>query len=84
MERRFRIEVQGRLDERFGEAFGPVTVEALGDHTLLTGRSVDQAYLDGVLAYLRCLGLELISIQTDTRGKQGGGAASETAKEIET
>jgi ribosomal protein L9 len=64
MERRFRITVRGQLGERFGEIFGSVDTEIIGDHTRVAGRAIDQANLDGILAYLRNLGIELISLET--------------------
>jgi len=81
MERHFRLKVRGRLGERFGDAFGPVAVEHRSDHTLLTGRMVDQAYLDGVIAYIRSLGIELISVETEDDAGQGNASPSQSKKE---
>ena len=64
MERRFRITVRGQVGERFGEIFGSVDTEIIGDRTSVVGRAVDQANLDGILAYLRNLGIELVSLET--------------------
>jgi hypothetical protein len=86
MERRFWIRVRGRVGERFGEVFGPVATETVGDHTEISGQLVDQANLDGILAYLRNLGVELISLETwDKRapsGDQIGATPRPSAKEM--
>jgi hypothetical protein len=63
MERRYRITVRGHLGERFGEIFGSMDTEVVGAHTSITGRVIDQANLDGILSYLRNLGIELASLE---------------------
>ena len=64
MERRFEITVCGVLDPRFSVAFDQIEVRTVGPNTVLGGRLVDAALLDGVLAYLRDLGVELIRVDT--------------------
>jgi hypothetical protein len=64
MERRFWVTVRGHLDETFGAAFGEIETKRLGDTSVLSGRLTDAALLDGVLAYLRDLGVELIRVDT--------------------
>lgn len=64
----YEIRLQGRLDERWAEWFGGMTIEmAPGGVTVLRGHLVDQAELHGVLARLRDLNLPLISVQAATQ-----------------
>ena len=64
MERRFRITVKGSLASDFGFAFGEVEAREVGDTSVLSGRLLDGAFLDGVLAHLRDLGMELLGVET--------------------
>jgi hypothetical protein len=62
------IKVQGRLDERWADAFGAMElVVGTGSDgtaiTTLTGLVADQAALQGLLSELYGLGLPLISVQ---------------------
>ena len=65
----YRIEVRGRLTDRFSVAFDGLSIEpGLGTRegtTLLTGDIRDQSHLMGVLQTLDGLGIELISINPD-------------------
>jgi hypothetical protein len=63
----YQIKVPGRLDERWSEWAGgmTITVESEGDGppvTTLTGAVADQAALQGLLRRLYSLGLPLISV----------------------
>ncbi len=63
----YQIKVQGRLDERWAEWFGGMTivVEREGDGlpvTTLTGTVADQAALHGMLRALYTLGLPVCSV----------------------
>jgi hypothetical protein len=61
------IRIRGRLDdralERFGEAYGDLTVA----ETVLRGEIADQAELHGILARLQDLGCELLEVRRLTR-----------------
>jgi len=63
----YRIEVGGRLDEKWSDWFNgmAVTFESVGDgspSTTLTGPVADQAKLRGILAKIWDLGLTVISV----------------------
>lgn len=60
---RYRIRVQGRLDQRWVSWFDGLTITHDGDGTtLLQGRVADQAALHGLLQKVRDMGLPLISV----------------------
>ena len=67
MERRFSITIRGRLSPGFADVFGEVDVSSHGEETLIAGRFIDQAHLDGILMYLRNLGFEMIAVNTRAR-----------------
>lgn len=63
---RVEIRVRGQIDERWSEWFGDLAIRHVqGDETVLTGQVVDQATLYGLLARLRDLRLELISVNCE-------------------
>lgn len=64
MGRGFLVTVRGRLERQFTNVFGPAEIAACGQNTMVRGHSVDQSNLDGILAYFRDLGIELISVET--------------------
>lgn len=64
----YRIEVQGRLDQKWSASFDgmSMTSETLPSGltvTTLCGAIADQAALHGMLNHIRDLGLPLISVQ---------------------
>ena len=60
---RYEIKVAADLDERWSQWFAGMTVEPDEDGaTLLVGAVHDQAALHGVLAQVRDLGLEIITV----------------------
>lgn len=64
--KRVNIHIHGRIDEDWKHWFEGLRVEQQSDDTtLLTGQVTDQSALYGLLAKLRDLGLELISIESD-------------------
>ncbi len=66
---RYTIRLQGRLDPRWSGWFDDMNItyaEALGE-TVLSGDVSDQAALHGLLAKIRDLNLELISVERQTR-----------------
>jgi hypothetical protein len=57
------IRVKGRIDERWREWLGDVTITYTDQgETLLTGWVADQSALYGLVAKLRDLGLPLVSV----------------------
>lgn len=60
----YELRVHGHLDERFSQALGDLAVSRQPDGTtVLAGPIVDQAALHGVIARIRDLGLQLLSVQ---------------------
>lgn len=73
MGRRFRITVTGRLGAEFLAAFDEVRLRYRGPDTEIRGTALDQAHLDGMLAHLRDLGLQVTDLRTrdDPRRRSG-------------
>jgi hypothetical protein len=63
--RRFRIWVQGRLDEIFSEGLAGIDQEAVPAGTVLSGALVDQSQLHGTLDLLRDLGIDVLRFEVD-------------------
>ena len=62
----YHICVRGHLDDRWSDRLGGLTVQRDGDGTTeLVGPVVDQAALHGVIARIRDLGLELVSMRRE-------------------
>jgi hypothetical protein len=59
---RYCIRVRGRLGETIRSAFPVLQAEASGGDTVLTGQLADHAALNGVLAEIDALGLELLEV----------------------
>ena len=67
------IRVKGRIDEDWTEWFeGFSIMYTEQDETLLSGEVVDQSELYGLLAKLRDLGLDLISVKHAEDGEEEG------------
>jgi hypothetical protein len=64
---RYRIVVRGRLSRRFADAFDGLSVEPGPQTTVLRGELRDATQVYGVLARLRDLGLELVSLEETAR-----------------
>ncbi len=61
----YRIRVRASLKPEWSAWFEGVEVEAVdGSTSTLTGRLPDQAALHGLLAKVRDLGLEIVSVET--------------------
>lgn len=61
------ILVEGRIDPRWAEWFGDLTItHVVPDRSRLTGSVIDQAALYGVLTKLRDLSLSLVSVSVKT------------------
>ena len=65
--RRFRIWVDGRLDEQFSNALEGIEQQEVPSGTVLVGKLIDQSRLHSVLDYLRRLGIEVVRFEVDTR-----------------
>ncbi|NNF86921.1 MAG: hypothetical protein HKM97_00145 [Acidimicrobiia bacterium] len=63
--RRFRIWVQGRLDEGFSEGLAGIEQEAVPAGTILHGEVLDQSQLHSTLDLLRDLGIEVVRFEVD-------------------
>ena len=60
----YEIRVRGPLDSSWSTWFDGLTVEPTGrGETILTGHIVDQTALHGILARIRDLALELLSLR---------------------
>ena len=77
--RAYQIKVSGRLSETWAEWFDGLTITHTDqDETLLTGRVVDQAALQGLLKKIRDLGLPLLSVNPfEPNTSDKGGTAHE-------
>lgn len=62
MTNRYRITIQGELDELTALAFEDVHVERSGGQTLLHTDEIDQAGLNGLLDRLRAVGAVLVGV----------------------
>lgn len=61
--RSVRIHIQGKIDEDWSDWFEGLSVQTTEEGTLLVGEVADQSALYGILARLRDLGLELLSVE---------------------
>jgi hypothetical protein len=65
----YRVEVRGRLTDRFAASFDGLTIEpgsgSRAGTTVLAGPVRDQSHLMGILQTLDGLGIELISVNPD-------------------
>ena len=70
-DRRFRIWVQGRLDEDFHLGLTDVEQEAIPAGTVLSGGLLDQSQLHSTLDLLRSLGIEVLRFEVDPPAYRG-------------
>ena len=68
---RYRITVRGRLTEHLKTAFEGLALEPGHERSVLVGEIRDQAHLYGVLGRVCNLGLELVSVEEDSRDYRG-------------
>lgn len=62
----YQIQVDGHLDDHWGERLGGLHVTRNDDGTsTLTGRVADQAQLHGVLAGIRDIGATLLHVRSE-------------------
>ena len=71
---RYQIQLRGHLDTRWatvfeGFSFDHELTPAGEPITVMTGCVIDQSALYGVIAHLRNLGVELVSIQPEEDGE---------------
>jgi len=59
----YEICIRGHLGETLRSAFPALRAQARGKDTVLTGALPDQAALQGVLAEIGALGLELVEVR---------------------
>jgi hypothetical protein len=68
----YRIRVRGQLGPQWSAWFEGLSVaETAGGDTTLTGQLADQSALHGVLARIRDLGLELVSVTLEAEHDTG-------------
>jgi hypothetical protein len=60
---RYRIRIQGILDQRWSDWFDGFTITVQGNETVLVGVVVDQSALHGILAKINDLGLPIVSVE---------------------
>ena len=58
-----KIHIRGQIDEDWAEWFEGLEVQTTEEGTILRGEVTDQSAMYGILAKLRDLGLELISVE---------------------
>ena len=58
----YRIVIRGEISEPLVGPLEGMTVEAVGEESVLAGDLVDQAQLHGVLSWLTQLGVEIVSV----------------------
>jgi hypothetical protein len=63
--RRFRIWVQGRLEEGFSEGLAGIVQEDVPAGTILSGALLDQSQLHSTLDLLRSLGIDVLRFEVD-------------------
>ncbi|MCF7805195.1 MAG: hypothetical protein K9N46_13100 [Candidatus Marinimicrobia bacterium] len=64
-QRKFRIILDGKLDERRQEWFEDVEIVLTGDKTELTGTTRDRTELHGLLKRIHDLNLDLNSVEVE-------------------
>jgi hypothetical protein len=74
---RYRIVVGGHLSPRYRAEFDELEIEARDDETVLTGRIVDQAQLQGLLDRIAALKLVLVSVNRLDEPSGGGAGQGE-------
>ncbi len=69
--RRFRIWVQGRLDDNFCRGLSGIEQEDIPAGTVLSGGLLDQSQLHSTLDLLRSLGIEVVRFEVDPPAHHG-------------
>jgi hypothetical protein len=62
---RYRLVIEGELDERFAFLFGDMEMSHVGGQTVMSGPVIDQAQLHGFIERVEELGLKLIALQEE-------------------
>ena len=58
----YRIVIRGELSEPLVGPLEGMTVQVVGEESVLTGDILDQAQLQGALSWLTTLGVEIVSV----------------------
>lgn len=61
--RTVKIHIQGQIDEDWSDWLEGLQVQTTDEGTMLQGQVADQSALYGILARLRDLGLDLVSVE---------------------
>lgn len=69
----YRIKIKGQLGAEWAEWFGDLTIEQVGEDTLLIASLADQPALHGLLRKIRDLGMTLLSVECIDISKTIGG-----------
>lgn len=72
--RRFRIWVQGRLDDGFSEGLSGIDQEDVSPGTMLSGVLLDQSQVHSTLDLLRSLGIDVLRFEVDPPGSTDVGS----------
>ena len=70
--RRFRIWVQGGLDQGFCDGLDGIDQQVVSAGTVLSGALLDQSRLHGTLDLLRDLGIEVLRFEVDPPATKPG------------
>jgi hypothetical protein len=62
---RVEIRIKGQINSQWSEWFEGLTITHTDEETILSGEVADQAALYGLIARLRDLGLDLVSVSSE-------------------
>ena len=62
--------LRGEISDRFGLVFEGMHLERVHGDTVLTGRVLDQAQLHGLIERIQELGIELVSVNPQSKGPE--------------
>ena len=67
----YQIVIRGELSEPLVGPLEGMSVEVVGEESVLTGDILDQAQLQGALSWLTTLGVEIVSVNPGADRPQG-------------
>jgi hypothetical protein len=76
----YEMVIEGELSDRFGASFADMSIERRAGATILTGEIRDQAQLQGVIARVADLGLDLRSLAPVAAGGQAARSPEATGE----